>query len=135
MTTLAFLNLGASEIVLILLVLLILFGADKAPQLARSLGQARAKLDQARGQFTEAMKTTEEKALDEQFAFERERERKIREADPDHAALVNAAEQLGLQTQGLSDAELKAAIRAKLDAGSAGNAEKQAGTPGKDAQQ
>ena len=120
---------------LILLVLLILFGADKAPQLARSLGNARAKLDQARGQFTEAMKTAEEQALDAQFAFERERERKIREADPDHVALVNAAEQLGLQTQGLSDAELKAASRAKLDAGSAGVAEKRTDAPGKDAQQ
>lgn len=132
---LAFLNLGASEIVLILLVLLILFGADKAPQLARSLGNARAKLDHARGQFTEAMKTAEEQALDEQFAFERERERKIRETDPDHMALVNAAEQLGLQTQGLTDAELKAAIRAKLDAGNAGVAEKRTDAPGKDAQQ
>lgn len=109
--------------------LLILFGADKAPQLARTLGNARAKLDQARGQFTEAMKTEEERAWDEQTAFERERERKILEAlnvpagtsapqtasaDPEHQQLVRAAEELGLQTQGLGDAELKAAIRAKM---------------------
>lgn len=100
--------------------LLILFGADKAPQLARTLGNARAKLDQARGQFTEAMKTEEERAWDEQTAFERERERKILETDPQHQQLVRAAEELGLQTQGLTDADLKAAIRAKMGAADAG---------------
>jgi len=128
---LAFLNLGASEIVLILLVILILFGADKAPQLARSLGSARAKLDRARDQFSQAIKTEEERAWDAQLAFEAERERKVREAmrpdAPEHDALVRAAEQLGLQTQGLSDAELKAAIRAKLGAGGGEGSENAAG--------
>ena len=110
---------------LILVVLLLLFGADKAPQLARSLGQARAKLDQARGQFQEAIKTAEEKAWDSQLDFERERERKIAEvakeaegakdaAAADRESLVRAAEGLGLQTQGLSDAELRDAIRARI---------------------
>lgn len=94
--------------------ILILFGADKAPQLARSLGNARAKLDSARSQFTEAIKTEEERAWDDQLAFERERERKVQEADPERQQLVRAAEELGLQTQGLTDAELKAAIRAKM---------------------
>lgn len=114
---LAFLNLGASEIVLILLVLLILFGADKAPELARSLGSARAKMDHARERFASAIRTEEERALDEQLAFERERERKVREADPEHQALVRAAEELGLQAQGLTDGELKAAIRERIGKG------------------
>ena len=125
---LAFLNLGASEIVLILLVLLLLFGADKAPQLARSIGRARAKLDQARGQLTEAIKTDEERAWDGQVAFERERERKIAESatPPETQALVRAAEELGLQTQGLTPDELKLAIRAKLDADAQNGPEKAA---------
>lgn len=144
MVVTAFLNLGASEIVLILLILLILFGADKAPELARSLGKARAELDRARSQFTEALKSEQTRAFETQTAFELERERKIaevaardaadakrakeakdttmghvaREANPaggeDHARLVRAAEELGLQTQGLTDAELKVAIRAKV---------------------
>lgn len=122
MIPLAFLNLGVSEVLLILLVLLVLFGADKAPQLARSLGQARAKLDAAKGQFAEAIKTEEERAWDEQVAFERERERQVAEAnvDTEREALARAAEQLGLQTQGLGKDELKAAIRAKLAAGAEG---------------
>lgn len=123
---LAFLNLGTSEVLLILLVVLIFFGADKAPQLARSLGKARAQLDQTREQFTQALRTEEELAWDSQLAFEKERERKILEADPDHQALVRAAEGLGLQTQGLTDAQLKSAIRAKLGAGPEESAEKAA---------
>lgn len=117
---LAFLNLGASEVILILVVLLVLFGADKAPQLARSLGKARAQMDQVRGQFSEALKTDEERAWDEQLAFERERERQVaasvaqERADADRVALRRAAEELGLQTQGLSDEEIRAAIAARV---------------------
>ena len=126
LSALAFLNLGASEILFILVLALVLFGADKAPQIARTLGKARAQLEQAKGQIADAIKGDDERAWDQQLAFEKERERKMIEADPDHQALERAAEGLGLQTQGLSDAELKAAIRAKLGAGPEGSGEKAA---------
>lgn len=115
-TLLGFLNLGASEIILILLVLLVLFGADKAPQLARSIGKARAQMDNVRGQFTEALKSEEERAWDDQVAFERERERQVAASNVDaqSESLRRAAEELGLQTQGLTDEELRAAIRNRL---------------------
>lgn len=116
---LAFLNLGAEEIVLILVLALVLFGADKAPQLARTLGKARGNFERAKGQFAEALQSDDERAWTEQVAFEKERERKIAEAAPERQALVRAAEELGLQTQGLNDAELKAAMRARLGAASA----------------
>lgn len=37
-------NLGASELLIVLAVILILFGGAKLPQLARSLGEARREL-------------------------------------------------------------------------------------------
>jgi sec-independent protein translocase protein TatA len=37
-------SLGSSELVIILVVLLVLFGGAKLPQLARSLGQAQKEL-------------------------------------------------------------------------------------------
>lgn len=118
---LAFLNLGTSEVLLILLLVLVLFGADKAPQLARGIGKARSQMEQVRGQFTEALKTEDERAWEEQLAFERERERQVAAAaameDPERVALQKAAEELGLQTQGLSKEELRAAIRRRLDPG------------------
>jgi sec-independent protein translocase protein TatA len=39
LATLLFLNLGTSEIMLILFVVLLLFGANKIPELARGLGK------------------------------------------------------------------------------------------------
>jgi sec-independent protein translocase protein TatA len=38
-------NLGAPELLLVLLVVLVLFGGRKLPQLARSLGQAKRELE------------------------------------------------------------------------------------------
>jgi sec-independent protein translocase protein TatA len=38
-------DLGAPELLIILLVVLVLFGGAKLPQLARSLGQAKRELD------------------------------------------------------------------------------------------
>lgn len=37
-------NLGASELLIILVVVLVLFGGAKLPQLARSLGEAKREL-------------------------------------------------------------------------------------------
>lgn len=116
---LGLLNLGASEVILILLVLLVLFGADKAPQLARSIGKARAQMDQVRGQFTDALRTEEDRAWEDQLAFERERDRQVaasvaqERTDTERAALHRAAQELGLQTQGLTDEEIQAAIAAR----------------------
>lgn len=74
---LAFLNLGAPEILLVGLLLLLFFGADKLPQMARSIGRAKAELEKTQRSVSEALKNEEEKALDEQLAFERERERQV----------------------------------------------------------
>jgi sec-independent protein translocase protein TatA len=38
-------NLGASELLIILVVVLVLFGGAKLPQLARSLGEAKRELE------------------------------------------------------------------------------------------
>ncbi len=38
-------NLGAPELLIVLVVVLVLFGGRKLPELARSLGQAKRELD------------------------------------------------------------------------------------------
>ena len=40
MMLLAFMNIGGQELILILLLVLVLFGAKKLPELARGMGQA-----------------------------------------------------------------------------------------------
>lgn len=45
-------GLGAPEIVLVLVVVLLLFGSTKLPQLARSLGQAQREFKEGQRQST-----------------------------------------------------------------------------------
>lgn len=40
--TVAYVNLGAPELLIVLLVILVLFGGAKLPKLARSMGQAQS---------------------------------------------------------------------------------------------
>lgn len=118
----AFLNLGPSEIALILVLFLLLFGADKLPEMARRAGRAKAQLDGVAKQVTSALEDPEERALAEQLEFERKREAHIKAmGDPAREDLVKRAEALGLQTQGLDTEDLKAAIAARL-AGEEGDA-------------
>lgn len=116
MTPLAFLNLGPSEVALILVLLLVLFGADRLPQLARRVGQARAQLDAARHQVVDAFQDEEARDAEKAAAFEAKREQYIRAMPDDvpYEELVKRAEALGLQTQGLDTMDLRAAIAAKL---------------------
>lgn len=112
---LAFLNLGAEELVLILLLFFLLFGADKVPELARGLGRFQARIGAAKREFEREVKSTEERERDELQAFERERERKVAEAvsveAEERARLEQAARALGIDPAGKSDDDLRAAIQ------------------------
>ncbi|HEX2022049.1 MAG TPA: twin-arginine translocase TatA/TatE family subunit [Candidatus Thermoplasmatota archaeon] len=122
---LAFLNLGPSEIAILVVLFLLLFGVDKAPDIARSLGRARAQLDQVKSQASEALRTDDQRALDAQLSFESERERRVAEVDGERRRTLAAAATLGIETEGRTDAEIRAAIRQRLDAAEAGGSEPQ----------
>lgn len=115
---LAFLNLGPSELALILILLLVFFGADKVPELARSLGRAKAELDKAQKEVSTALKSQDERQLEEQLAFERMREAHIRaQGDAERIPLARAAEELGVKAEGLSNEELRKAIADRVAGG------------------
>lgn len=52
-------NLGAGEIILILLVILILFGAKKIPELARGIGKGMSEFKRGLKDVEEDIKTSE----------------------------------------------------------------------------
>lgn len=52
-------HLGWSEILLILLVLLLLFGAQKIPEIARSLGKASREFKRARDEMGDELESSE----------------------------------------------------------------------------
>lgn len=48
---LAFMNIGGQELILVLLIVLVLFGAKKLPELARGMGQAIKEFQKAKDEF------------------------------------------------------------------------------------
>lgn len=54
-----FKNIGAPEIIIVAVVILILFGGKKLPELAKGIGQAGKELKNAKKELTQAMKDEE----------------------------------------------------------------------------
>lgn len=52
---LAFMNIGGQELILVLLIILVLFGAKKLPQLARGMGQAIKEFQKAKDEFSDEL--------------------------------------------------------------------------------
>ena len=55
MMSLAFMNIGGQELIVILLIILVLFGAKKLPELARGMGQAIKEFQKAKDEFSDEL--------------------------------------------------------------------------------
>lgn len=55
MLFLGFMNVGGQELILILLIILVLFGARKLPELARGMGQAIKEFQKAKDEFSDEL--------------------------------------------------------------------------------
>ncbi len=55
MMFLAFMNIGGQELILVLVIVLVLFGAKKLPELARGMGQAVKEFQKAKDEFTDEL--------------------------------------------------------------------------------
>lgn len=91
---------GMEWILLILVVVLLLFGAKKIPEFARSLGKAKAEFQ--RGQMIVEREIREEQARDEQRGKKKSKN------------VVEAAKALGIDTEGKSENELKKEIAKRV---------------------
>ena len=59
-TMLAFINLGGQEMLVIFLIVLLLFGAKKLPELARGIGKSMGEFKRARDDFEREIATAEQ---------------------------------------------------------------------------
>jgi sec-independent protein translocase protein TatA len=94
--------IGTNEIVLIVVAIIILFGASKIPELARSLGRAT-------GEFRKAKEETEMEL--------REVEKSLKEGRPieeKSSKIKQMARDLGIATEGKSDEQLLDEIKKKM---------------------
>lgn len=57
-------NLGATELIIVLVILLVLFGGAKLPKLARSLGRAQKEFKEGVTEGSNTEEKTEEKSKD-----------------------------------------------------------------------
>ena len=93
-------SIGPNELLLILVLVFILFGASKLPELARSLGRAKAEFKKA-----------EREAELELIEFERQlREGKYKKREE----LEKVAKELGVSTEGKSDEDIIKEIKSML---------------------
>ncbi|MEM6909951.1 MAG: twin-arginine translocase TatA/TatE family subunit [Verrucomicrobiota bacterium] len=60
----AFVNVGPQEMILIFLILLLLFGAKKLPELARGIGKSMGEFKKAREDFEDEIKKGETSSAD-----------------------------------------------------------------------
>lgn len=90
---------GEEWIILIVIVVVLLFGAKKIPELARSVGRAR-------GEFEKGKVETEE---------EIRKGREDAKRKPEREKLENAATSLGIPIEGKSDEELREEVRKALE--------------------
>ena len=91
--------LGAGEWAIVLLIVILFFGAAKIPELARSLGKAK-------GEFEKGARESRDSAA-----------APARETTPEaaeEARVLKAAKELGIPTDGRSVSDIKADVRARL---------------------
>ncbi len=103
MPYLAFLNLGATELALIAVLLVMFFGIDKLPAAARALGRAQAEWSRAKKDIERELRTEEERELSKQREFERQREAQVRHASPE--VLEEQRVREAARALGIADAE------------------------------
>lgn len=68
MNTLAIFGLGTPEIIAILVVVFLLFGAKKLPEFARGLGKSLGEFKKAKSEFEEELLKTEKDAMSDAAA-------------------------------------------------------------------
>ncbi len=94
--------IGTTEIILIVLAIIVLFGASKIPELARSLGRATGEFKKAKDE-TEREFRAVEKSVKEGHPIE-EKSSKIKQM----------ARDLGIATEGKTDEQLLDEIKKKM---------------------
>ncbi|MBA7514228.1 Sec-independent protein translocase protein TatA [subsurface metagenome] len=105
---------GIEWIVIAIVAIVLLFGAAKVPQLARSFGQAM-------GEFKKARREAElnYKKFEESVTGEEETSKKVAaKAKGEDVNIKEVAAYMGIDTEGKTEEELKEEVQAKLESAS-----------------
>jgi sec-independent protein translocase protein TatA len=106
---------GGGELIVIgILVIVLLFGAAKVPQLARSFGQAMGEFKKAKREAELDLKKFEDTVGSEAQELPKARA-KTSEKKREEVNIREVARYMGIETEGKTDEELKEEVEAKLE--------------------
>jgi sec-independent protein translocase protein TatA len=111
---LAFLDVGPTEFLLIAVLFLLLFGADRVPDLARQLGRATAQFRSAASGLQQQLDRERGEAFVPGDAVPPEQKAQLLAQEGELARLQRAASELGVDIRGKGPDELREAIAARL---------------------
>jgi sec-independent protein translocase protein TatA len=94
---------GPEMLILIVIVIVLLFGAKKIPELARSMGRAKGEFDRGKKEVEREIREEEDKKGSQEKSSKKE-----------DSKVIKAAKELGIDTDGKTDEELKKDIAAKV---------------------
>jgi sec-independent protein translocase protein TatA len=106
---------GGGELIVIgILVIVLLFGANKVPQLARSFGQAMGEFKKAKRETELDLKKFEDTVGSEAEELPKPRA-KIAEKKREGVNIREVAKYMGIETEGKTDEELEKEVQAKVE--------------------
>ncbi len=106
-------GIGPTEIGIIVLIIILLFGATKVPQLARSFGQAMGEFKKARKEAEINYKKFEESVTGSEEEIPKKATAKTK---GEEVNITEVAAYMGIDTEGKTEEELKEEVQAKLEA-------------------
>lgn len=114
--------IGPMEIGIIVLIIILLFGATKVPQLARSFGQSMGEFKKAKKEAELNYKKFEESIAGDEKVTEKVKEKvasvAMGEDTNKDVEIKEVAAYMGIDTEGKTEEELKEEVQAKIDASS-----------------
>jgi TatA/E family protein of Tat protein translocase len=99
-------GVGPQELILVLIVVLVLFGPKKLPEMARNMGKAMAEFQKAKEEFVREVEASSSEVLGEDPSGEKTR-----------GGLRAIARNLGIGTEGKSEEELLREIQERTRKG------------------
>jgi sec-independent protein translocase protein TatA len=110
--------IGPMEIGIIILIIVLLFGASKVPQLARSFGQAMGEFKKAKKEAELNYKKFEESVAGDERVTQKVKEKVASVAMEEDASkdvdIKEIAAYMGIDTEGKTEEKLKEEVQAKL---------------------
>jgi len=111
-------GIGPVEIGIIVLIIILLFGAAKVPQLARSFGQAMGEFKKAKREAELDYKKFEESVAgsEEEIPKAKGKAKAKAKTKGEEVNIKDVAAYMGIDTEGKTEEELKEEVQEKLEA-------------------